>query len=337
MFYLDASTNMAHQLRKPVRAIAEIDELRNNEERYILGYEYLEEIYAARKTIEVMTDDLEDLSKLTRGKMYLEQGAYSLAEVIHETYMLSCFAAKKRSIELHLDVDETLPRVLRGDGKRMKQVLLNLLTNAIEYTPIGIVEYRISYQKEEANRIRLRVTIEDTGIGMKPTEVDLSAEGTQEEQRIRERATQGLELGLTVAKRLLQEMGSSLEIESEYGQGSIFQFNLVQEVVSYAEIGKKETWESFLASPQQQIATDVINIQESIHKEMTEESVIANLNAVKKAMIDFNIEKAIAILKKIEESSIPETYQKNVKATIESMNQEEYERVAFYLDKMLED
>ncbi|MGN0169957.1 MAG: hybrid sensor histidine kinase/response regulator [Lachnospiraceae bacterium] len=469
--------SMAGQLRTPLSTILGMDEILKEKEFDKESSEYLENIYSAGKIMESLLNDLSDLSKIEKGQLFVEEAPYSIAEVIRETYTLIKTRADNKSIDLQLEFDENLPSVLRGDGNRMKQVVLNLLANAVAYTPIGKVSYQVTFEQTDEKTICLKVQVKDTGIGIKEEDMRQAFGQFHEKIDPLDRLLDGLGLGLTVTNQILQQMGSCLEAESEYGQGSVFRFSLKQEVEDATPIGNKERvfrdtekqvteeGQEFLApdakllavddnrmnlavingilkkskmqvdcaasgkecleavqkkkydiilldhmmpdmdgimtlkkmrsmeenlskdapvvvvtasaasgvrdfylregfddyiskpievavlyktirknlpeelisnpnSTQQQIATDVKSIQETIEKNMTAEDVIRTARAVEQDMMQFNLEHAMLLLRKLKEANVPEEYRENISEAVRCMEEENYEKAAGFLDAM---
>ncbi|MCR4956895.1 MAG: response regulator [Lachnospiraceae bacterium] len=260
--------SLASQLRTPLNTILGMDELLAQKNPDEDEMEALDNIYSAGRIMESLVKDLSDLSKIEKGTLYIEQAAYSISEVISKTYLLIHDSADAKSIDMSLSVDETLPSVLRGDGQRMKQVVLNLLANAVGYTPIGKVHVEVTYEKaEEENAIVLNVKVSDTGIGIKKADLEsFHLLGTKADPV--DMVLDGVGLSLTVTNQILQQMGSSLQVESEYGQGSTFCFSLVQEVLDQRPVGtvdeilhsttdrKKEAVNTFVAPKARVLAVD---------------------------------------------------------------------------------
>lgn len=232
--------SMASQLRTPLSTIMGMSEILLDKELDAEGRECVANINAAGKVSESLLGDLSDLSKIEKGQLFIEEDAYSIAEVIRDTYSLIKNAADSKAINLELDCDETLPSVLLGDQERMKQIILNLLSNAVSYTPLGTIKYIISYEKLVDDKVAIRVEVRDTGIGIKKEDLQCAFGCFEEEIEPVERVLDGLGLGLTVTNQILQQMGSYLEVESEYGQGSVFSFCLVQRVEDDTPVGSKE-------------------------------------------------------------------------------------------------
>lgn len=229
--------SMASQLRTPLSTILGMDDILLEKELEADAKECITNIYSAGKIAESLLGDLGDLSKIEKGQLFIEEDAYSTAEVIRDTYLLTKSAADAKSINLELEVDENLPSVLLGDQDRMKQIILNLLSNAVSYTPLGTIKYSINYEKLVDDKIAVCVKVCDTGIGIKQEDLQCAFGHFDEDVNPIDRTLEGLGLGLTVTNQILQQMGSYLEVESEYGQGSTFSFCLVQRVEDDTPVG----------------------------------------------------------------------------------------------------
>lgn len=243
-------TNMAIQLRTPLSTVIGMDEMLaakvgiSEEEKECTG-----NIYTASKMMEALIGDLIDLSKIEHNELFIDEEPYAIGEVIRHTYKLAKTYAKNPGIELNLEVDENIPRVLIGDENRLQQVLLNLLTNAISLTPIGKVSYHIGFEKKELPveegeekvlAVELTFTIQDTGIGFKEEDMERVYSNFEKEMDYAEMVSDSTSLGLIVTNQILQLMKSHLQVESEYGQGSKVSFSLIQLVEDETPIGSKE-------------------------------------------------------------------------------------------------
>ena len=235
----DFLSRMSHEIRTPINAVLGMDEmiLRESEEPQIRDYAM--DIYTAGNSLLSLINDILDISKIESGKMEIIPVEYDLSSMIHDLSAMIVLRAKAKNLHFEVSVDETLPSRLYGDDVRVRQVVTNILTNAVKYTPKGSVYLRISgvMQGEEAE---LRFEVEDTGIGIK--EEDLP-KLTQEFERIEEkrnRSIEGTGLGMNITTRLLEMMGSRMQVESVYGKGSKFYFCLKQKVIDKTPIGNFE-------------------------------------------------------------------------------------------------
>ncbi len=226
------------------------------------------EVSSLVKTMASVIDNIVNLSMIESGEFALADEKYSLKEELQKIYDVIRVQAKKKDLNLVFDIQKKLPNVLRGDGKRIRQVIINLLTNAIRYTAVG--EIRLKIEKEEKNdkTIKLRISVSDTGIGIKKEDIDsLFYRFNPEENGITPDEIGGVGLGLTVSNQILQLMGSTLEVSSEYGQGSTFSFSITQRIVKTAkgqEDPSMEEVEETKDSYEELLALDVRRMMEDM-------------------------------------------------------------------------
>ncbi len=145
--------------------------------------------------------------------------------------------ALKQGLGLNLEVDKEIPHLLYGDEVRIRQCVMNLLTNAVKYTEEGRVDFTVSYKKKDPDHILLAFTVKDTGIGMKQEDMESLFSPYKRMEEKRNRYVEGTGLGMSITKQLLDLMGSRLNVESEYGKGSVFSFEIEQKVLKWEEIG----------------------------------------------------------------------------------------------------
>ena len=228
--------NMSHEIRTPINAVLGMDEmiLRESSEKEIRGY--AADIYTAGNTLLSLINDILDSSKIESGKMEIVPVEYELATLVRDLYNMISQRAQAKDLKLELSVDETLPRVLLGDDVRVRQVITNVLTNAVKYTPAGTVWFRVGGAADGEDVI-LHVEVEDTGIGIKEEDLPKLFEAYQRIEESRNRNIEGTGLGLNITIQLLAMMGSKLEVESVYGKGSKFFFDLRQRIVDRTPIG----------------------------------------------------------------------------------------------------
>lgn len=231
--------NMSHEIRTPINAVLGMDEmiLRECDDEDILLY--AGNIKTAGTTLLGLINDILDFSKIEAGKMEILPVDYDLSSVINDLVSMIQTRMDDKGLELKLDIDETMPRLLHGDEVRIRQVITNILTNAAKYTEKGSVTFSMGYERieEEPDAVLLKVRIKDTGIGIKAEDVDKLFSEFERIEEKRNRNIEGTGLGMNITKRLLEMMGSRLEVESVYGEGSTFSFGIRQRVVRWEEIG----------------------------------------------------------------------------------------------------
>lgn len=229
--------NMSHEIRTPINAILGYNEMIMKDSRESQTAEYALNVQAAGRTLLSLVNDILDFTNIEEKEIVLKKEPYHVLEILQDVLAYSEFSAEKKGLETRVEIDEQIPQVLLGDAVRIIQVLHNLISNAVKYTPEGYIELIIRWKETLG---ALKVEIRDTGIGMKPEEVKQISESFIRFDKQRTRNIQGIGLGLSVVTRLLKLMDSQLMVESELGKGSVFSFVLTQEVVDASPIGKYE-------------------------------------------------------------------------------------------------
>lgn len=231
--------NMSHEIRTPINAVLGMDEmiLRESSESQIR--EYALDIQAAGKNLLSIINDVLDFSKIESGKMELVLGEYDLASRIHDIMNMIQIKAQSKGLYMKLELDETLPAGLYGDDNRIQQILVNLLNNAVKYTNEGGVTLSIGGRVQD-DIVKLHFEVRDTGIGIREEDIDKLFAKFERIEEQRNRNVEGTGLGMSIVVYLLNKMGSKLCVESEYGKGSCFSFDLEQRVVHAEPIGNLE-------------------------------------------------------------------------------------------------
>ena len=205
--------NMSHEIRTPINAVLGMDEmiLRESNEKEIR--EYAEDIYSAGNTLLALINDILDSSKIESGKMELVPVEYELRELIRSLVNMISRKAQDKDLLLKAEADESLPAVLFGDDVRLRQIVTNILTNAVKYTHEGGVTLRVS-GSAEGEELNLHIEVEDTGIGIKEEDIPKLFEAYQRIEEGRNRNIEGTGLGMNITVQLLKLMGSELKVES---------------------------------------------------------------------------------------------------------------------------
>lgn len=223
---------MSHEIRTPINAVLGMDEmiLRESSEPHIR--EYAIDIQRAGQNLLALINDILDYSKIESKKLEIIPVSYELSSLINDSYNMVAVRAQKKGLEFHVDADYNLPRVLRGDEVRIRQVIINLLTNAIKYTEEGSVNLIIDGRYERDGTFYIRFTVKDSGIGIKEEDIQKLFTSFQRVDEQRNRNIEGTGLGLTIASSLVELMYGEMWVESVYGEGSTFFFEIPQEVLS---------------------------------------------------------------------------------------------------------
>ena len=232
-------SNMSHEIRTPINAILGMNEviLRECEDEKILAYS--ENVRVAGNTLLGLVNDILDFSKIEAGKIEIIPVEYDLSTMLNDLVNMVHVRADDKGLAISLDFDKNTPRCLYGDEVRIKQVITNILTNAVKYTEKGTVMFSVGfdYCNEDTNFVLLHVSVKDTGIGIKPEDMEKLFTKFERIEEKRNRNMEGTGLGLTITKNLLEMMGSSLQVESTYGVGSTFSFTLRQRVLKWDLLG----------------------------------------------------------------------------------------------------
>ena len=236
--------NISHEIRTPINTIMGMDEmiLRENAQDVPKGYfmamiNYALDIRNATETLLGLINDLLDISKIESGKMHLVEQEYDIQEQLRS--IVSMIRVKSTEKELMFDVvvDELIPKRLYGDDGKIKQIVLNLLTNAVKYTQKGGVILSVSMDERHDDIAKLRFSVKDTGIGVKEEDMDKLFTAYERLDEQKNSGIQGTGLGLDISRRFTELMGGTLVCESVYGEGSEFILRLDQKIVDPTPTG----------------------------------------------------------------------------------------------------
>ena len=218
--------NMSHELRTPMTAIIGFSDLAMHEEVPPQTSEYLHYINTASKHLLAILNDILDVSKLEAGQMTLQLGHFKLTEIQTTLHGLFIHAAQTKGLALTIDIETKVPDALIGDSQRLRQILINLLGNAIKFTQQGSVTLNISLQQLDDQQARLLFAVTDTGMGISAEQqAKLFLPFSQVDDGY-ERNFEGTGLGLAISQSFVQLMGANIKLDSDYGLGSCFSFEL---------------------------------------------------------------------------------------------------------------
>lgn len=239
----DFLANMSHEIRTPINVILGFDQMILRESREADTLAYAGNIMSSGRVLLSLVNDILDLSKIEAGKMELVPAEYDTARLLGELVRELTPRAEAKDLYVKCQVDGRLPRRLVGDDVRIRQILTNLLTNAVKYTETGGVTFTVRVNDGAAavaGEISLSFSVRDTGYGIREEDREKLFRAFERVDGQRTRAIEGTGLGLSITVRCLELMGSRLELDSEYGKGSDFHFTLVQGVADPAPIGSFE-------------------------------------------------------------------------------------------------
>ncbi len=237
--------NMSHEIRTPINTIMGMDEMIIREDRTqnVEDYSrtvvsYAGSIKRASESLLSLVNDILDLSKAESGKMKLVEEEYDTKELVRSVSTMIKVRANEKDLVFNQEIDPDLPTRLYADQGKIKQIVLNLLTNAVKYTPEGSFTLKVKALENDGEYCRILYSVSDTGIGIKPEDMDKLFSAFERLDEKKNSGIQGTGLGLDISKQFAELMGSDLKVESEYGKGSIFYFEVKQRIIDKTPIGE---------------------------------------------------------------------------------------------------
>ena len=228
--------NMSHEIRTPINTVLGMDEMILRETREDNTRSLAQDIRTSTESLLEIVNEILDFSRIESGKMELMADDYELCDVIHDTVTVFGLRAKEKGLYLHIHVDEKLPAMYRGDSLRLRQIINNIMSNAIKYTREGGINFSVTGHQEEDSEV-LHFEIEDTGAGIREEDLHRLFEAFERIDEKTNRNIEGTGLGMAITTNLLHMMDSNLQVRSVYGQGSTFYFDLKQRVKDWTPIG----------------------------------------------------------------------------------------------------
>lgn len=236
--------NMSHEIRTPINTVLGMNEmiLRESGDNTILYYS--QNIKRAGKSLLDLINDILDFSKIEAGKTEITPVEYNLAGLLNDLLVMMQSRAYDKGLGLNINFNPDIPSRLLGDEGRIRQIITNLLTNAVKYTKEGSITFDVSFKKDirRPDSIYLLVKVSDTGMGIRREDMEKLFAKFERIDEKKNRNIEGTGLGLSITQSLLELMDSKLEVESEYEKGSVFSFELRQEVVSWEPMGDYKTF-----------------------------------------------------------------------------------------------
>ena len=230
-------SNMSHEIRTPITGILGMNEMIQRESQNPNVLEYSDNIQKAGESLLGIVNDILDFSKIEAGKMELVPVDYEFPGLIGDTVNLIRIRTEAKALDFQVAVDPRLPKKLHGDEIRIKQILTNLLTNAVKYTEKGSVRLELRMESIDADSVEIYVAVKDTGLGIKAEDMEKLFTAFERLDLVKTRKIVGTGLGLPITRNMLAMMGSDLKVESTYGVGTKFFFTLRQTVADWEKIG----------------------------------------------------------------------------------------------------
>ncbi len=244
----DFLANMSHEIRTPINAVLGMNEMilreySQTEENDSLDVPtarkaldnigtYSEDVRKAGHNLLAIVNDILDFSKIEAGRLDIADAPFSLSSLIVDLNNMTLFKAQDKDLEFSIEADSSLPDALSGDEVRIRQILTNLLNNAVKYTDRGSVRFMISGEKTSDDTLLLKAVVRDTGIGIRPEDIDKLFTKFERLEMQHNSTVEGTGLGLAITKRLLDMMGGNINVDSTYGKGSVFSVRIPVKIIS---------------------------------------------------------------------------------------------------------
>ncbi|HEY9121014.1 MAG TPA: response regulator [Marinobacter sp.] len=272
--------NVSHELRIPLQSVLGYANLLSDTPLDQDQREYVHTLLNASQSLSSIINDLLDISSMEAGKLVLEDIPFDLRETLNDLVHMLGARAREKGLALELRIDENLPWALRGDPVRLRQVLLNLTSNAIKFTDSGHVLISIEVLGRRDDNVRLRIAVEDTGVGINPEDVPLVYEPYVQLGQRFQRQLPGAGLGLTICRQLVHLMSGSLDVESKPGDGSTFWMELTLPVA--AESASRSRPDTSMIRGKRILVVDSYELSRKITLEMLSRHEL-DIEAVKSA------------------------------------------------------
>jgi signal transduction histidine kinase/CheY-like chemotaxis protein/HPt (histidine-containing phosphotransfer) domain-containing protein len=224
----DFLANMSHEIRTPMNAVIGMAEMALREDLPPAAREYIHQIKTAGDSLLTIINDILDFSKIESGKMSINMAEYEPINVVNDVANIIRTRIGNKNLELIVDFDPEIPYQIMGDSTRVKQIIMNIANNAVKFTKEGCVRLLVRYERTSEHEIMLKVAVADTGIGIKKEDMGKLFQSFSQVDSKRNRNIEGTGLGLAISKQLVTLMNGKIGVESEYGKGSTFAFEVPQ-------------------------------------------------------------------------------------------------------------
>lgn len=229
--------SMSHEIRTPINAIIGMNEIAMRECRDDALISYMQDIRNAGENLLAIINDILDFSKIEAGKIDLIEERYKLGKLIKDVVDLVDIKSREKGLELIVNAPEELPSALLGDEKRVRQIIVNLLNNAVKYTHEGSVEFALAAKDLGDDTVELEIAVRDTGIGIKEEDLSHLFESFSRADEKKNKNIEGTGLGLAITDSLVKMMKGHIQVESVYGEGSVFTVRIPQKVMDKNPLG----------------------------------------------------------------------------------------------------
>jgi signal transduction histidine kinase/CheY-like chemotaxis protein/HPt (histidine-containing phosphotransfer) domain-containing protein len=286
--------NMSHEIRTPMNSILGFTNLLRRTELSQVQREYIQNIHSAGENLLALVNDILDLSKIEAGMMHLEETRFSLRSMVSSVGAMFVEKIREKQLDLQVQIDKNTPDILCGDAVRLTQILVNLISNAVKFTEKGIITVRVDVLKLTEQWVKVRLAVEDTGIGIAPEKQSAIFERFQQAEAEITRRFGGTGLGLSIVKQLVELQKGTIRLESEPGKGSAFIIELMFKLPDLNQL-----YTAALANQEEQVPLQKIKVLIAEDNPMNQHLVAHLMKswAIDHTIVD-NGEKVIDALKK---------------------------------------
>lgn len=232
--------NMSHELRTPINTILGLNELILRESQEEAVKEYARDIRQAGNILLALVSDILDFSKIEADKMELTEGIYDVSSLLNDLINSISVQLRRKKLDLVLDIAQDIPYKMFGDEIHIRQIIGNLLSNAVRYTEKGRITLHVSWKELPMDSVEMYVIVKDTGVGIREEDIPKLFNAFQRMDSTARNKEDRTGLGLAITQRLIEMMGGKLEVQSIYGMGSAFSFKIVQKIVDREPLGDFE-------------------------------------------------------------------------------------------------
>lgn len=228
--------NMSHEIRTPMNAVIGFSELILQEDVSADVRNYAKDIKTSSENLLTIINDILDISKIESGKLEITPVEYNTRSILNNVLQIISIPIQKKGLQLISHIDEELPATMYGDDIRIRQILINILNNAVKFTKEGSVSLTVTGSYHPKEQFQLRISISDTGIGIKSEDLPRIYRQFEQLNMKENRKIEGTGLGLTISKSFIEAMNGTLHVQSEYGKGTTFTILIPQEIIGTDKI-----------------------------------------------------------------------------------------------------
>lgn len=229
--------NMSHEIRTPINAVIGLNEMILRENNNEMIQEYARDIQSASNMLLGLVNDILDFSKIESGQLELVEDTYQLAPLLQDEMLLLNTRVAGKDISTHIEIDPYIPSAFCGDELRIKQIITNILSNAVKYTHEGSVTLKVFFKWIDGDNVELCFSVIDTGVGIKQNDLANLFDSFKRLELNKNRNIEGTGLGLNIVKQLVDLMHGTINVESVYGKGSAFHVSIPQKIMDKMPLG----------------------------------------------------------------------------------------------------